>query len=60
MTLYRVRFMYGVTVDAESAREAHKTVSKQVKEHPQSVISSVEDVRYANHRPLWRLLIFGR
>jgi hypothetical protein len=60
MTLYRVRFVYCVNVDAESPRDAHKSVSKQIKEHPQSVISSIEDVRYAHHRPVWKLLLFGR
>ena len=60
MTLYRIRFLYCLTVEASSKEEAFKAVCQQVKDHPHSVISAVEDDRYANRRPLWKRLAFGR
>lgn len=60
MTLFRVKLQFCLTVEAESAESAHKAVCKQIKEFPQSVISSVEDARYSNHRPAWKRLLWGR
>ena len=60
MTLYRVKFVYCITVDAESHNSAHKAVCKQLKESPSSAISAIEEARYSAHRPLWKRLLTGR
>ncbi len=60
MTLYRVKFVYCITIDAEGAGSAHKAVCKQLKESPHSAIAGVEEARYENHRPLWKRLLTGR
>lgn len=60
MTLYRVKFAYCITIDAEGPAAAHKAACKQLKEFPSSAISAVEEARYAAHRPLWKRLLTGR
>jgi hypothetical protein len=59
MTLYRVKLAYSLTVEGQSVEDAHKSVVKQIKESPQLVISSIEDARYAQHRPVWKRLVTG-
>jgi hypothetical protein len=60
MTLWKVKFVYSVLIEAESRGEAHKLVCKTIKDAPHSVISAVEDAKYSNQRPVWRRLLTGR
>lgn len=60
MTLYRVKFVYCITIDADSYGAAHKAVSKQLKESPSSAIAGIEEARFASHRPPWKRLLLGR
>jgi hypothetical protein len=60
MKLWRVKFTYCITVDAESPEAAYKAVCKQIAGSPQMVISSIEDARYGNQRPVWKRLLTGR
>lgn len=60
MTLYRVKFVYSLIIQAPSAEAAHKAICKQIEDAPQSVITAIEDARYTQHRPVWKRLLLGR
>lgn len=59
MTLYRVRFPYGINVQAFSSEEAHAKVVKMIQGAPESVIQGVELATMFRRKGFLRNLFLG-
>lgn len=54
--IYHVRFQYGMNVEASTSAEAYRKSKTLIKENPDVALRGVES---REHRPLWKMLLFG-